>query len=153
MNRGRLAAFGLPLVVAGALIAGCGDSEEKNDYVDEVNELQLAYVDDVNQLVSGAPPTSPNELGQVATDLASLTEDLAVDIDSVEPPDEVADLHDQLVGELKGVAAQIEDAEAQISSGNPQEAVKAATELQQATTDARTELDSIISEINSTLQE
>ena len=153
MNRGRLAAFGLPLVVAGALIAGCGDSEEKNDYVDEVNELQLAYVEDVNQLVSGAPPTSPNELGQVATDLAGLTEDLAVDIDSVEPPDEVTDLHEQLVDELKGVAAQIEDAEAQISSGNPQEAVQAATELQQATTDARTELDSIISEINSTLQE
>ena len=134
------------------MIAGCGDSEEKNDYVDQINELQLTYVDDVTEVVSGTPPTSPEAAAEVAGNLGDVTQGLADDIAAVEPPEEVADLQEQLVGTVEDIAAQIEDAEETLANGNPQEAAQAATALQTATSEAQTELGSIIDQINSELQ-
>ena len=141
------------MLAAGLIAAGCGDAEEKNDYVDQVNELQLAYVDDVTAAVSGDAPSTPNGAAEAAGTLAELTNGVADDIEAVEPPEDVADLHQQLVDELRSVATQITDAEDAIANGNPQEAAQAATELQTAITGAQTELNSLINEINSTLQE
>jgi hypothetical protein len=153
MSRLKVAAVTAVLAVAGGAFAGCGDDDEKNDYVDQVNELQTAYVDDVGQIASGAPPTSAAELGDYATELADLTAGLATDIEAVDPPEEVADLHTELVDELNGVADQISDAEGEITGAPPEQALEAATDLQQATVDAQTELQNIINEINSTLQD
>ena len=136
---------------AGGLAAGCGDSEEKNDYVDQINDLQLAYVDDITALVSEAPTTAKAS-AQLAADMAEITQGLADDIAAVTPPEEVTDLHDQLVTTLEGVSTQITDAGDAIANGNPQQAAAAATELQTATTEAQTELGSIIDQINSELQ-
>lgn len=155
MSRLRSApALVLALVLAAFVAAGCGgDSEEKNDYVDQVNELQLAYVDDVTALVSAAPPTTPQESAEVATELADLTEGVADDIEAVDPPEEVADLHDELVATLRDVVDQIRGAQKELASDDPQAAANAASELQAATSGAQTELNSLIDQINTTLQE
>ena len=142
----------LAFAVVSIVGAGCGDTEEKNDYVDQLNDLQLAYVDDVTELVSGSPPTTPDAAADVAGDLAELTQGLADDFAAVDTPEEVTDLHDQLVTQVEDISAQIEGAEEGLASGNAQEATQAATELQAATTAAQTELGSIIDQINSELQ-
>ena len=156
MNRLRRASALAVAVVSigagGAIAAGCGEDEEANDYVDQVNDLQLAYVGDVTDLVSGTPPTTPNASAEVAGELADLTQGLADDIAAVEPPSEVADLHDQLVTTLEDVTAQIRNAQETISSGNPQQAAQAANELQTATSEAQAELTNIIDQINQELQ-
>ena len=65
----------------------------------------------------------------------------------------MADLHDQLVAAIRDVGARIGDAEQAFSSGNPQQAAQAALELQSATTDLQTELNTVIDDINAQLQE
>ena len=153
MKRFRVAAVSAPILVAAALIAGCGDNEEKNDYVDQINEIQTQFVDDVNNVVSGQTPSTPDDAANLATDLADLTDQTADDIAAVDPPDEVADLQQELVSTLHDVADQIDSAGDAFSSGNPQQAAQAATELQTATQKAQTDLNRIIDEINSTLQD
>ncbi len=153
MNRFRLGSMvAIATLAAGLLLAGCGDNEQKNDYVDQINELQLAYVDDVTTAVSEQPPTNPEEAAEAAGTLAELTNGVADDIEAVEPPEDVADLHQQLVDELRGVADQISDAQGAIAGGDPDEAAKAATDLQSAITATQTTLNGLIDQINSTLQ-
>jgi len=156
MNRlRRVSAVAVAVVsigAAGAFASGCGN-DEANDYVEEINDLQLAYVDDVTALISGTPPTTAEGSAEIAGDLADLTQGLADDISAVDPPEEVADLHGQLVTTLEDVSGQITDAEETIASGNPQQAAEAGAQLQQATTEAQTQLRSIIDQINSTLQD
>ena len=64
------------------------------------------------------------------------------------PPEEVADLHAQLVGELRQIADRIAKAEDAFRDADAQQAAEAATELQQATNQAQTDLNELIDEIN-----
>lgn len=154
MKRLRVGAvLAFAVIAAGLIVAGCGDSEEKNDYVDQVNELQLAYVDDVTEAVGANPPSTPKEAAAAAGELAELTDGVADDIEAVDAPEDVADLHDQLVAALRGVATDITKTQGALTSGDPQKATEAATQLQTAITGAQTELNSLIEQINSTLQE
>lgn len=154
MKRLRIGAvLAFAVIAAGLIAAGCGDTEDKNAYVDEINELQLAYVDDVTQAVAGAPPTNAKEAAAAAGELADLTEGVADEIEAVEPPEDVADLHGQLVEALRGVATDITGAQDALTSGDQAEATDAATQLQGAITNAQTELNSLIEQINTTLQD
>ncbi|HEX2127588.1 MAG TPA: DUF6376 family protein [Solirubrobacterales bacterium] len=142
--------LGVGLLIAAALVVPACGSEENNDYVDEVNELQGAYVEDVTDLTSVAP-SSPDAVAKTAADLADLTARLASDIEDVEPPDDVAELHQQLVGELDKVADQIGGLEEDLAGSNPQQAVQAATDLTSAITRSQTEIQSLIGQINEEL--
>ncbi len=70
----------------------------------------------------------------------------------MEPPEEVAELHQQLVDQISQIADQVESAEDAFTSGSQQAASQAAIELQNAGTAAQTELDQIIGAINNELQ-
>jgi PBP1b-binding outer membrane lipoprotein LpoB len=136
-------------VAAVALIAaGCGDVEEQNDYVDQVNALQTELVSEVTAVVSGTPPSNAQQAADVAGELGDVFNDSADDIEAVTPPEEVADLHAELVAKIRDIADQINAAEEAFTSGNAQEAAQAATELQSATNSAQTELNSLIDQIN-----
>jgi hypothetical protein len=139
------------LASAVALVAtGCGNGE-KNDYVDEVNAIQT----DLQTEAAGiaAAGSNPNQIADVASQMQELFAGAADDLEAVEPPEDVADLHQQLVDQVRSLGDQIGAAgEAIKSANNPQEIQAAASELQTAATSASTELDSLINEINSTLQ-
>ena len=151
MHRFRTAfALGFAVVLALA-VASCGN-EEDNDYVGEVNSLQEAYVEDVTELTT-TPATSANAVAKTATELSELTAGLAADIEAVDPPDDVTDLHQQLVDAMNGVADEIGGLESRLSGADPQQAIQAATDLTAAVTDSQTEIRSLIDQINEQLNE
>lgn len=152
MNR-VLCAVGA-LLLAGALaLAACGSNEENDDYVDQVNAIQEQLVDDVTEAVSGAPPTNPEAAAEVAADLEGVFTSTAEEFEAVEPPQDVADLHDELVAAIRRVGARIGEAEKAFASGDSKRAARAALELQTATTDLQPQLTRLIDDINARLQE
>jgi hypothetical protein len=142
----------IALAAAALALAACGSNDEANDYIDEVNSVQEGLVTEVTDAVSQAPPANPEAAAAVATDLETVFNDTADELEAIEPPDDVAELHDDLVAAVRDVGTRIGDAEQAFSSGNPQQAAQAALELQQATTDLQTELNTLIDDINEQLQ-
>ena len=146
------------LVLTAALVstialvaAGCGNGEA-NDYVDEVNAIQTDLQAEAGNIAAAG--TNPNEIANVASQMQDLFAGAADDLEAVDPPEDVADLHAQLVDQVSSLGEQIGSAGESIQNANsPQEIQAAATELQTAANGASTELDSLITQINSTLQD
>lgn len=95
------------LVAASALaVAACGeDNEEKNDYVDQVNEVTTTLNEGLTEISSGAAATSPDQAATVFADFGTELEAAASDLEGIEPPDDVTDLHDELVAKIKDLGA------------------------------------------------
>jgi hypothetical protein len=149
----RLLSLVLVLVATAAVAlvaAGCGNSE-KNDYVDKVNEIQTNLQTQATDAISSAP-ANPAQAGELVKKLQSLFSDAADQLAAVDPPSDVADLHQQLVDKVREVSDQIGKVADAFDSGNPQQIQQAATELQTAISSSQTELGSLIDQINSQLQ-
>ena len=140
------------LLVAGALATGCGN-EEQNDYVDQVNEIQTQLVSDVTDATTGVTPTNAEQAAGLADDMAAVFNDAADQLEAVDPPDDVADLHQQLVDELRSIGDQVTEAADAFTKGSAQAAAQAALELQRATTESQTKLNGLVDQINSQLQD
>jgi len=149
MNRLRT---GLALAATFTLAAGvaaCSSTGEKNDYVDEVNALQTQYASDVTDL---GTPTNTKELREVAKKGAELDAQLAEDIAAIDPPDEVAELHEQLVGVLEESAAATAEIEELVSgTNNIQKLTEAATKASETATKTQNEINELIDKINEEL--
>jgi len=141
------------LIAAALALGACGSDEEANDYVDQVNEIQSRLVEDVTETVSGDPPTDTEAAAEVAADLQSVFADTADELAQIAPPEDVVDLHDQLVRAIRGVGARIGEAEQTFADGTPQQAARAARELQSATTDLQSQLRTLIDDINTQLSD
>lgn len=152
MNR-VLCAVGVLLLAAALALAACGSNEEDNDYVEQVNEIQNRLVEEVTETVSGEPPANPKAAAEVAADLEGVFTITADDFEAVEPPQDVADLHDELVAAIRGVGGRIGEAEKAFASGSSKQAARAALELQTATADLQPQLTALIDDINAQLQE
>ena len=137
----------IAIAAAAGIAAGCGNGEQ-NDYVDQVNAIQQDIADAATEAGSSAP-SNPQEAADVGHQIADAFDQGAQDLADVDPPDEVADLHQQLTDELSSVADQINKAADTFESGNAQQAAQAAVELQQSVTTAQTEVNSLIDQINS----
>ena len=142
----RVSAVLTAAVAAAAIVAGCGN-EEQNDYVDEVNAIQQEIADAATDAGASAP-SDPKEAAAVGHQIADAFAQGAEDLQAVDPPEEVADLHEQLTQQLTQVADDINSAADTFESGNAQQSAQAATELQQSVTQAQTEVNRLISEIN-----
>ncbi len=147
MHRAGIAAIAL---AAATIAAGCG-SEEQNEYVDEVNALQTELVTEVTETVSSVPPTDPKGFADVAAELQATFDAKADEFEAVDAPDDVAQLHGELVETIRAVGTQIGDAEAGFASGNPRKAQQSALALQEAGTELQTQLNGLIDEINAEL--
>ena len=141
----------LAFVAVVAFVGGCGNGEQ-NDYVDEVNQLQNELVANVSDAVAGSTPSTPKDAARIAGDLQQVFEDGAGSFAEVDPPEEVADLHQQLVDQIQAIADQVGEAEDAFTSGSAQQASEAAIALQNAGNEAQTDLDTIIDQINEQLQ-
>lgn len=154
MTRLRLASALAAALLALAATTGCGsDTEDANDYVDQVNEAQGELVRQVIDTVSGAPPTNANAAGEAAAELQGVFDSTAEELEAIEAPEDVAELHAELVDTVAAVGERIGGARQGLQTGDPQQAARAARELQAATTELQTELDRLIDEINARLQE
>jgi hypothetical protein len=148
--KGFRMAFALGLaLLAGALFAACGDTDEKNEYVDRINELQASYAEELSAV---GVPSSLAEVRELATKGAELDAQLAADVAAVDPPEEVADLHAELVATLEESAATTAELERVVdTTKNTQELQRAITEADrnaQATID---EFNALIDRINEEL--
>ena len=153
MRRARLI---VPVLVAASAlaVAACGgDTEEKNDYVDQVNEVTTTLNEGLTEISSGAAATSPEQAATVFADFGEQLDTAAADIEGIEPPEDVADLHDQLVTQVEDLGATATNAADEIEAGGVAAVTGVATEFITAATTASTEVDATITEINSVLQE
>ena len=145
----------LVLTAASALaVAACGeDTNEKNDYVDSVNEVTTTLNEGLTEISSGAAATSPDQAATLFADFGEQLNTASADIEGIDPPEEVAGLHDQLVTLIQDLSATATNAADEIESGGPAAVTGVATEFIAESTTASTEVDSTITEINSKLQE
>lgn len=152
MSRARLI---VPVLVAASAlaVAACGgDTEEKNDYVDAVNEVTTTLNQGLTEVSSGAAATSPEEAATVFADFGDQLDTAASDLEEIEPPGDVTDLHDKLVAQTKDLGATATNAADEIEAGGAAAITGVATEFIAEATTASTEVDATISEINDTLQ-
>jgi hypothetical protein len=151
MTRSKRATLAIALLAGSAVIAaGCGNSE-RNDYVDEVNELQVELVNEVTDTVADAAPSDPKAYREIAGELRGTFETKADQFEAVEAPEEVAALHAELVESIRAVGEQIGDAERGFAGGSPRQAQRAAASLEEAGTELQTRLNDVIDQINAQL--
>jgi hypothetical protein len=143
-----LAALALSLVAV-----GCGDdTASKNEYVDAVNKAQTDFAGAVSKIQADASSASPDQAKQVFDDLAGEVDKVVSDLEAVEPPEDVSDLHNQLVDQMGSFGDSIREAGDSIDGGDPQAIVEATTKFAQEVSKLGTDISKTIDEINQQLQ-
>jgi hypothetical protein len=144
----------LLMLLAGVLAAGCGDSEDRNAYVDQVNRAQQSFADTVQELSGQITDQSTTEsdretLGRFETAIDGVVEDLS----SIEPPEEVSTQHGELVETIDGYGDEVSAAVDALEGDEPEELVRAQRELLEATGEVSADINRSIGEINGRLQD
>jgi hypothetical protein len=150
----RLTSLVLTLVCAATValaVAGCGNAE-KNDYVDQVNAIQTDVQAQATSAFAELGSGGPNAAADVAKKLQALFTSAADQLEAVDPPDDVADLHAQLVAEVRKIGDESGAAADGFASGNPQQIQQSSQDLQKAASTFQTEFSSLIDQINAKLQ-
>jgi hypothetical protein len=141
-------------LVAGAtlLIAACGGSSSGDkDYVDSVNDVTSQLQSDLSQITGGPSVNSPEQAADVFTNVADEVDAAAADLEDITPPDEVTDLHDKLVRDLKTLGADAKGAGDDIKAGGAAAAPGVLTRFVTEATRLEAEIKSTIDEINAKL--
>ena len=115
MFRPRRFALALIAVSAVALAACDGDTAENNDYVDQVNEVSSTLLTSVQSLpaTGGSPKQISAALERVSAEVGTA----ATDLDGIEPPEDVASLHDEIVTDLNTLKDEATNAANEVSAG------------------------------------
>lgn len=143
----------LAATVAIAIVAaGCGSVAEQNDYVEQVNAEQTQLLDSIGKIVSGPAPTNSQQAAEVAGNLSRAFATSADEIEAIEPPDNVAELHGQLVDGMRGLSDRLREAQRALAGGNAQRAAEAAADLQRETSKAQARIQDLIDRINAELE-
>ena len=149
----RPAIAGLVLLAAASLgLVACGDTAEKNDYVDEVNKVTSTLQSGLTEVGSGATANSPDQAAAVFDQFAGQLGTATTDLEEITAPEDVADLQDEIVQNLRALEDEATGAAEEIRSGG---AAAIAGVVAQFLTEANRigiEIDSTIGEINSMLQ-
>lgn len=152
MPRLRHAAIAL-LAVAFALgLAACdGDTGENNEYVDEVNAVSSDLLASVSSLPAsgGKPGQVSRALDQVASQVGTA----ATGLTEIDPPEDVATLHDDIVTDLQTLEDEATNAADEVKSGGAAAALGAVGRFAAEANRIGAEIDSSITEINSVLQD
>jgi len=153
MHRARLIVMALAAVSAVA-VASCGeDTEEKNEYVDAVNEVTTTLNQGLTELTSGAGATSPTDAAALYTDFAKEVDTAAADIEAIEHPEGVGSSHDELVSQLQELSGAATSTADEIDAGGPAAITGATNQFLAESTKLGTEVSTTIDDINSKLQD
>lgn len=151
MSRLRLLVPALLVFSALVLVACDGDTAENNDYVDEVNEVQNTLQNEIGSLTQA--PESPDQLVTFYEETRSKLEEAVAKLEDIEPPEDLGELHDQLVAEVQALADVITGAVDEIRQGGAAAIPGAVSQLATEGSRIQSEFLTTIDEINSKLQE
>ena len=98
--------IGLALVAA-ALVAGCGDTADKNEYVTKVNNAQAALTTSMAKI---NPAGNPDSIASELDEGAKAIDKTATDFKAIEPPDDAKGAHEKMVKGLSSLAQTFRDA-------------------------------------------
>ena len=153
MSRGPLiAAIAASLSLA---VAACnGNTDEKNDYVDQVNGVTSTLNSGLTEITTQATAiAAPERASEVFSSFGASLDTAAAEISEISPPEEVADLHDQLVQQIRTLSSEATNAANEVKAGGAASVVGVAGQFVTEATRLSNEVDSTLSEINSELQE
>lgn len=142
-------------LVPGAFAAGCGDdAEQRNAYVDRVNRAQRSFADTVQELSGQITEQSTTDsdrktLARFETAIDGVVEELR----SIDPPEEVAGQHAELVETMDGYGDEVSAAVDALEGDDPGELLSAQRALLEATREVSADINRSIGEINGRLQD
>lgn len=151
MKRPVRSALAAALLSLGLIAAGCGDTADKNEYVDELNAVQTEVFQDITAINAGAS-TDPAEAQADVQKLIVAVEDGADKIEAVEPHEDVTEEHAELVSLMRDFAADLQEQADKLDTKDPADLIEAGTKIQELGQEAGTEFDRVIGEINRILQ-
>jgi hypothetical protein len=153
MSRFRHATVALAVFATAALgLAGCdGDTAENNEYVDDVNAVSTQLLESVKSLPAGGG--SPQQISTALDQVASQVGTAATDLSAIDPPEDVAGLHDQIVSDLETLESEATNAADEVKSGGAAAAIGVVGQFVAEANRIGAEIDSTISEINGVLQD
>jgi hypothetical protein len=145
---------GLSLLAAASLgLAACGDdTSEKNDYVDEVNKVTSTLQRGLTEVGGGATVDSPEQAAAVFERFAGQLDAAVTDLEGVDAPEDVADLQDEIVANLRTLQDEATGAANEIRTGGAGAVGGVAAQFLTEANRIGTEIDATISEINSQLR-
>jgi hypothetical protein len=141
-------------LVLSLVAVGCGgDTAEKNEYVDAVNKAQTDFAASVTKIQADASAATPDKAKDVFDNLATGVDKVVTDLEGVEPPEEVSDLHTKLIDQMGSFGDSIREAGESLGGGDPQKIIEATTKFSQEVSKIGTDISATIAEINTKLQE
>jgi hypothetical protein len=148
----------LPLVLLAAvalLASGCGsDTKAANEYVDSVNKAQNDFAATFDKLSTQITSTSSAQQDRETLDgFKQAVDKVVTDLRAVKVPNEVKDLHGQLVAEISAYGKEIDKAKQAFAGDDPQAIIKAQTKLVSAVTRVSTQINQTIDAINKKLRQ
>jgi hypothetical protein len=148
----RAASGGL---LAAVLLAGCGSSgiDEANRYVDAVNRAQTQFAGTMDRLsgrISSSSSISAD--ARVLRTFDSALGQVLVRLRQAKPPEKVASLHEQLVGEMDAYGARVRREAKVLGSKDTTRLVAAQQRLLTATDQVSRHINATIDRINRRLK-
>ncbi|MBJ7329452.1 MAG: hypothetical protein JHC95_06120 [Solirubrobacteraceae bacterium] len=146
----------LVVFAATALLAtGCGsDTEEKNTYVDQVNDAQKKLDSEVAAANAAATKTTSDSADLKTIDAyQEAVQGVIKDLEAITPPEQVEAEHQQLIDVLTDYSDKIGKARKDLDSASAQERVDVLNDMRAASNEAGTQINQAIDAINKKLQE
>src|SRR5262245_41745966 len=103
--------------------AGCGsDTKESNDYVAAINKVQTDFANNVQKVGTSSEAGSDPAAAAKKTfnDLSDAIDKVIADLKDVDPPNDVKDLHNELISEMEEFNSQVGKAADSLDSKDPQ---------------------------------
>lgn len=154
----RAAVLILCLLVGAVALAGCGsDSEEQSDedYVAELQDVAVSFGDGAEELSTQISELDGLNLANAAAVLDTFSarvEDLANELDDVDPPEIVAQLHADLTTRLEAFASKAEQAALALKAGDLLGGLPAVASFAADASELGSDLDATITDIKSELE-
>ncbi len=145
----------LVLAAAALVVSGCGDADARraNAYVDAVNAAQSRFAATIDRLATRITPTStPASDRATIASFTKAVDSVVAELRATRPPERVAGLHAQLVGEIATYRDDVRRAGAALASQDAQQLVTAQERLQEATRRVSRAIDATIGRINRRLR-
>ncbi|MDP9189695.1 MAG: hypothetical protein M3O25_10645, partial [Actinomycetota bacterium] len=115
MAADRIAALIVCLIVGAVAVAGCGSGEERSDkdYVAELQDVATSFGAGANKLskqISELGPLTLKSAGALLQTFSDQVDELAAEIDDVDPPAAVEQLHARLLALLESFGSKAQQA-------------------------------------------
>ncbi len=134
-------------------LAACGDTADKNAYVDQVTKVQQATQKEATNLSTAmSSATTPGQVASNLTKLADSVEKNAADLQKIEAPEEVAKQHAAYVTLMKTFSTDLKELAVKVKKATPTTVPTLLTDASKLTTTLSTGETKIVNDINTELQ-